>query len=104
AAERALSVYDTALGTRGALQSVALEDIVVLLSHLRDVLADWSAGAGQDDPPRIPQTLGTLRDRFTELAENAVAFMGSIQRPIDLHDPDADAFRVYRERPTEYIG
>lgn len=103
AAERALSVYDTALGTRGALQSVALEDIVVLLSHLRDVLADWSAGAGQDDPARIHQTLRSLRDRFTELAENAVAFMGSIQRTIDLHDADVDAFLVYKERLIEYL-
>lgn len=107
AAERALTSYDTALGTRGALQSVALEDIVVLLTHLRDVVAAWQSGAGDgetsQDPARIHQALRSLRERFSELAENAVAFMGSIQRTIDLHDADVEAFLVYKERLIEYL-
>lgn len=33
--------------------------------------------------------LRSLVDRFTDLADNAQAFMGSLQRSTDLHDADA---------------
>ena len=101
-AERALAQYDAALGTRGSLQSVALEDIVVLLTHLRDTVAGHRAGA-PPDPARTHQALRSLRERFAELAENAVAFMGSIQRTIDLHDADVEAFLAYKEQLIEYL-
>ncbi|WP_460835594.1 TIGR02677 family protein [Nocardioides hungaricus] len=102
AAERALAQYDAALGTRGSLQSVALEDIVVLLTHLRDTVAEHHAGVPAD-PARTHQALRSLRERFAELAENAVAFMGSIQRTIDLHDADVEAFLAYKEQLIEYL-
>lgn len=102
AAERALAQYDAALGTRGSLQSVALEDIVVLLTHLRDTVAEQQAGVPAD-PARTHQALRSLRERFAELAENAVAFMGSIQRTIDLHDADVEAFLAYKEQLIEYL-
>jgi uncharacterized protein (TIGR02677 family) len=102
AAERSLAQYDAALGSRGALQSVALEDIVVLLAGLRDTVAAHAAG-GDVDPARTHQALRSLRERFGELAENAVAFMGSIQRTIDLHDADVDAFLAYKEQLIEYL-
>jgi uncharacterized protein (TIGR02677 family) len=102
AAERALAQYDAALGTRGALQSVALEDIVVLLSSLREAVAAH-ADDGTVDEARIHQALRSLRERFVELAENAVAFMGSIQRTIDLHDVDVEAFLAYKEQLIEYL-
>ncbi|MBT2597842.1 TIGR02677 family protein [Arthrobacter sp. ISL-72] len=102
AAERALAQYDVALGTRGALQSVALEDIVVLLTSLADAVAAHSAGEPAD-PAVTHQTLRSLRERFAELAENAVAFMGSIQRTIDLHDADVDAFVAYKEQLIDYL-
>jgi uncharacterized protein (TIGR02677 family) len=102
AAERSLAQYDAALGSRGALQSVALEDIVVLLSSLRDTVAVHAAGADVDTA-RTHQALRSLRERFAELAENAVAFMGSIQRTIDLHDSDVDAFLAYKEQLIEYL-
>lgn len=102
AAERALAQYDAALGTRGSLQSVALEDIVVLLTHLRDTVADHQAGRPAD-AARTHQALRSLRERFAELAENAVAFMGSIQRTIDLHDADVEAFLAYKEQLIEYL-
>lgn len=102
AAERALAHYDAALGTRGSLQSVALEDIVVLLTHLRDTVAEHQAGV-PPDPARTHQALRSLRERFAELAENAVAFMGSIQRTIDLHDADVEAFLAYKEQLIEYL-
>src|SRR3954454_8558519 len=102
AAERALAQYDAALGTRGSLQSVALEDIVVLLTHLRDTVAEHQAGVPAD-AARTHQALRSLRERFAELAENAVAFMGSIQRTIDLHDADVEAFLAYKEQLIQYL-
>ena len=102
AAERALAQYDAALGTRGSLQSVALEDIVVLLTHLRDTVVEHQAGA-PTDAARAHQALRSLRERFAELAENAVAFMGSIQRTIDLHDADVEAFLAYKEQLIDYL-
>ncbi|WP_228759884.1 TIGR02677 family protein [Pseudactinotalea sp. HY158] len=102
AAERALAQYDAALGTRGALQSVALEDIVVLLTRLRDTALAHAAGEGVDTAV-THQALRSLRERFTELAENAVAFMGSMQRTIDLHDADVEAFLAYKEELIAYL-
>lgn len=102
AAERALAQYDRALGSRGALQSVALEDIVTLLKRLREILAAHQDGHDVDTA-EVHQSLRSLRDRFTELAENAVAFMGSIQRTIDLHDADVDAFLAYKEQLVDYL-
>jgi uncharacterized protein (TIGR02677 family) len=102
AAERALAQYDAALGTRGSLQSVALEDIVVLLTHLRDTVSEHQAGVPAD-AARTHQALRSLRERFAELAENAVAFMGSIQRTIDLHDADVEAFLAYKEQLILYL-
>ncbi|WP_299166905.1 TIGR02677 family protein [uncultured Arthrobacter sp.] len=102
AAERALAQYDAALGTRGALQSVALEDIAVLLTNLRDVVANQRADEAVD-AALTHQTLRSLRERFVELAENAVAFMGSMQRTIDLHDADVEAFLAYKEELIAYL-
>lgn len=102
AAERALAQYDAALGTRGALQSVALEDIVVLLTNLRDTVVARPGGHVVDDA-LVHQTLRSLLERFAELAENAVAFMGSVQRTIDLHDADVQAFLAYKEALIEYL-
>ncbi|OMH23136.1 TIGR02677 family protein [Tersicoccus phoenicis] len=102
AAERALAQYDAALGSRGALQSVALEDIVVLLTRLRDTAAA-SAQGEPVDAALVHQTLRSLRERFAELAENAVAFMGSMQRTIDLHDADVQAFLAYKEQLIDYL-
>ncbi|MDX2377877.1 TIGR02677 family protein [Microbacterium sp. LRZ72] len=102
AAERALAQYDAALGTRGALQSVALEDIVVLLTQLRNTIVQRADGH-PIDTAATHQALRTLHDRFSELAENAVAFMGSVQRTIDLHDADVEAFLAYKEQLIEYL-
>lgn len=102
AAERALAQYDAALGTRGSLQSVALEDIVVLLTGLREKVTEHAAGR-ETDAALTHQSLRSLRERFVELAENAVAFMGSIQRTIDLHDADVEAFLAYKEQLIDYL-
>ena len=100
AAEEALAVYDEALGRRGALQAVALADIATQLR----VLLELARGPGDDpDPAKVHLTLRALVDRFTDLAANAQAFMGSLQRSIDLQDADAEAFRAYKARLIDYL-
>ena len=104
AAERALARFDESLGSRGALQAVALEDIVVLLTALTEhANAHAAAPDGEPDHAAIHQAMIAVRGRFTDLAENAVDFMGSIQRTIDLHDADVEAFLAYKERLIDYL-
>jgi len=98
AAERAFAAFDTALGRRGALQSVALADIAL---GLGEVLA--LVNATDLDLGKTHQSLSALFARFTDLAENASAFMGSLQRTIDLTDTDEDAFAAYKTRLIEYL-
>jgi uncharacterized protein (TIGR02677 family) len=98
AAEAALQAYDEALGRRGALQAVALSDIA---THLQALLE--FAGQPAPDPAKVHLLLRGLVDRFTDLAGNAQAFMGSLQRTIDLHDADVEAFRAYKDRLIDYL-
>ncbi|WP_219417027.1 TIGR02677 family protein [Pseudonocardia nigra] len=98
AAEEALAVYDEALGRRGALQAVALADIATQLRALLEL-----AATADPDPAKVHLSLRALVDRFTDLAANAQAFMGSLQRSIDLHDADAEAFRAYKDRLIDYL-
>lgn len=98
AAEQALAAYDEALGRRGALQAVALADIATQLRALLEL-----AGQSDTDPAKVHLLLRGLVDRFTDLAGNAQAFMGSLQRTIDLHDSDVDAFRAYKDRLIDYL-
>jgi uncharacterized protein (TIGR02677 family) len=98
AAERSLEVFDEQLGRRGALQAVALADIAVGLRAIRELT--------QEPEPDVGRTGLLLRDlvrRCADLAENAQAFMGSLQRTIDLYELDAEAFRAYKDRLIEYL-
>ncbi|MGH3341447.1 MAG: TIGR02677 family protein [Carbonactinosporaceae bacterium] len=98
AAEQALATYDETLGRRGALQAVALTDIATQLRALLEL-----AGQADPDPAKAHLLLRSLVNRFTDLADNAQAFMGSLQRTIDLHDTDMDAFRAYKDRLIDYL-
>ncbi|WP_127355694.1 TIGR02677 family protein [Actinacidiphila soli] len=98
AAEEALAAYDDALGRRGALQAVALHDIV---TQLRALLV--FAAEDDPDPAKVHLALDALTSRFTALAENARAFMGSLQRTIDLHDVEVEAFLAYKDRLIQYL-
>ena len=98
AAERSLALFDDQLGRRGALQAVALEDIATGLRALHELT--------QQSEPDVGRTGLLLRDlvrRCTDLAENAQAFMGSLQRTIDLYEMDTEAFRAYKDRLIEYL-
>jgi len=100
AAEEALAAYDSGLGRRGALQSVALADIA---ARLRELLGWTGADAARPDPALVHRALRDLAARFTELADNARAFMGSLQRTIDLHDAEVEAFLAYKDRLIDYL-
>ncbi|MEW2177823.1 TIGR02677 family protein [Streptomyces sp. NPDC005406] len=98
AAEEALSAYDEALGRRGALQAVALHDIVTQLRALLVLAAEE-----QPDPAKAHLALDALASRFAALADNARAFMGSLQQTIDLHDVEEAVFLAYKDRLIQYL-
>jgi uncharacterized protein (TIGR02677 family) len=98
AAEEALAAYDEALGRRGALQAVALADIATQLRALLGL-----AEQVEPDAAKVHLLLRGLVDRFTDLAGNAQAFMGSLQRSIDLHDAEVNAFLAYKDRLIDYL-
>ncbi|MFE7929835.1 TIGR02677 family protein [Streptomyces sp. NPDC057456] len=98
AAEAALGTYDEVLGRRGELQAVALHDIVTQLRALLVIAAE-----DEPDPAKAYVALSVLTARFADLADNARAFMGSLQRTIDLHDIEVEAFLVYKDRLIQYL-
>lgn len=98
AAEQALHAYDEALGRRGALQAVALSDIATQLRALLEL-----AEQDERDPAKAHLLLRGRVDRFSDLADNAQAFMGSLQRTLDLQEADAEAFRAYKDRLIDYL-
>ncbi|MEU9098015.1 TIGR02677 family protein [Streptomyces sp. NPDC048361] len=98
AAEQALAVYDEALGRRGALQAVALHDIVTQLRALLVLAAEEAP-----DPAKAHLALDALASRFAALADNARAFMGSLQRTIDLHDVGEEVFLAYKDQLIQYL-
>lgn len=98
AAERAIAVYHDALRRPGELQTVALSDI---RSLLRELLA--LASAPEPDAAKIHLGLRALRDRFEELTSRAQAFIGSLQRAIDLRDARLDSFIAYKRSLIDYL-
>lgn len=96
AAERALDVFEQELGRRGELQAVALEDIRVRLHAL----------TGLDERPDaavVHSLLLEIVNRLDSLAANASAFMGGLQRTIDLQDIEEEAFLAYKDRLIAYL-
>ena len=98
AAETALAAYDEALGKRGALQSVALEDIRLRLQSLEDLLE-----AEHPDPGVAHQVLRDLAERSGELADNAQAFMAGLGRSLEVKRAEREAFVAYKDRLIEYL-
>lgn len=98
AAEKALAAYDEGLGRRGELQAKALVDIIGQLRELSELSA-----LPAPDPAVVHLAMRDLEGRFEELADNARAFMGSLQRTIDLHDAEVDVFLAYKDRLIDYL-
>ncbi|MHB1330350.1 MAG: TIGR02677 family protein, partial [Gemmatimonadales bacterium] len=103
AVERALRSYDENLGRRGALQAVALDDIAATLRQVSELVAGRGADNSGPDLSKLHASLTALTQRFGELADNASAFMGSLQRTIELTDTDEDVFLAYKSRLVGYL-
>jgi len=98
AAERALAFFDRTLQERGELQTVALADVRVLLEELAAI-----AEAQPADEGKAHRVLLALRERFDELVTRAQAFMGSLQRTIDLHGMSVDTLLAYKGSLIDYL-
>ena len=98
AAELALEAYDEALGRRGELQSVALEDIRVRTHSLLQ-----QAQLAYSDEAVVHNLLRELSSLLEGLAANASAFMSSLQRTIELQEADEEAFIAYKDRLIRYL-
>lgn len=98
ATERGLETFDDQIGRRGALQAVALIDVE---SRLRQLLR--LCQADQPAPAEVAQALRDLVGRSSDLADNASAFVGSLQNSIDLHDADVERFIGYRNELIDYL-
>ncbi|MBR7838154.1 TIGR02677 family protein [Actinospica durhamensis] len=98
AAVAAIAAYEQALGHRGQLQAVALEDIAEQLASLLVLARDPNP-----DAAKAHLALLGLVDRFSSLADNAEAFMASLRRTIDFQDGDEDGFIAYKDRLIGYI-
>lgn len=95
AVEVAVRAYGEALGRRGELQAVALSDI---RDQLR-ALAEVDVG----DEAKVHAGLLLLTERFRGLADNALVFMASVQRTVDLAEVDVDGFLAYKDRLIDYL-
>lgn len=98
AAERVVAFFDQVLDEAGELQAVALGDIRVLLEDLLEL-----ATAEALDVGKVHRALLALRARFDDLVAKAQAFMGSLQRTIDLHGLSITALIAYKESLVEYL-
>jgi uncharacterized protein (TIGR02677 family) len=96
AAEAALATFDAVLGRRGALQSVALQDIRTQLQAL--------AALAEEEMPDAARVHLLLRDAsrvLGDLADNARAFMAALGR--ELRGAEREAFVAYKERLIDYL-
>jgi uncharacterized protein (TIGR02677 family) len=75
-----------------------LDDIRNLLGEL-----DSLATMGEPDEAKVHRTLKELTSRFEELTSRAHTFIGSLQRTIDLHGIELNAFLAYKETLIEYL-
>lgn len=98
AADQALSAYERALRESGELQAAALSDIRALLGELLSYCS-----SAEPDEAKVHRTLSLLRTRFRELTSKAQTFIASLQRTIDLHEKEVEAFRSYKEALIDYL-
>jgi len=98
AAQRALAIFDDALGQPGELQIVALRDIDDYLEVIRRHLT-----GERHDPARLYQEFSHLHARFEEFTVQAQQFMQFLQNTIELHGLTAADFVDYKERLIDYL-
>lgn len=98
AVEAGLAAFVEALGRRGELQSVALDDILARLAALERL--------GREEPPDAAKIHTELRDLvhvFDSLATNAEAFIAGLGRMIELRHADADEVAAFKSRLIDYL-
>ncbi|MEX1163479.1 MAG: TIGR02677 family protein [Nitriliruptor sp.] len=98
AAERAVAHFEDLLVVPGELQTSALADIQELLAELLGL-----ARAEAPDPGKVHRSLTTLTTRLEELTDRARTFITGLQRTVDLHGIDLEAFLAYKDRLIEYL-
>ncbi|GAU65920.1 UmuC protein [Streptomyces sp. NBRC 110611] len=79
----------------------ALPHIVTQLRALLVIAAEQEEDG--PDAAKAHLALSALTGRFEALAENARAFMGSLQRTIDLHGVEVEVFLAYKDRLIQYL-
>lgn len=98
AVEAGLAAFVDALGRRGELQSVALDDILTRLAALESL--------GREEPPDPAKIHAELRDLvhvFDNLATNAEAFIAGLGRVIELRRAEADDIAAFKSRLIDYL-
>jgi len=98
AAERALELFQAGSCRKGELQTTALRDIRDLLQELKGLSREAEPDAG-----KIHRNLLTVHASFEDFASRAQAFMGSLQRNIDLQMGQTDQFASSTERLIDYV-
>lgn len=98
AAEQALAHYLGLLEQTAELQSAALGDIHEQLRELEEL-----ACSGAVDPGKVHRVLSFLCERLEGLTSRARAFLGSVQRAIDLHGLALEQFCSYKEALLDYL-
>jgi len=98
AAEKAIALFTEEIRRPGELQTAALSDILALLGELESLAVEVAPDEG-----RTHRTISALRARFDELTSRAQAFIGSLQRSIDLHSANVAAFLSYKETLINYL-
>lgn len=98
AAEEAMALFHTRLEAPGELQTQALADIRTHLGALEGLLM-----SAPDDVARIHQTVTLIFTRFAGLAEQARAFISSLQRSLDLQAAPVEDFLGYKEHLIGYL-
>lgn len=98
AAEEALALFHDRLEAPGELQTQALADIRNHLAALEGLLTSTP-----DDVARIHQTVFSIFKRFSGLAEQARAFISSLQRSLDLQAVPVEDFLGYKKHLIGYL-
>ena len=98
AAEHALETFHQHLEQPGELQTAALHDICEQLEELYQL-----ATAESLDQAKVHRALRSLVARFDELTRRSQAFLGSLQRKIDLQEQTLEDFLAYKEILIGYL-
>lgn len=96
AAEEAIALFHSRISHPGELQTSALADLRDTLAELQQELS------GTVDLGRAYRALDEIFSRFTELVAQARAFLGSLQRSLDLQH-DLERFLRYKQYLVDYL-